>query len=118
MFSQITPRSWQNARATPSASQWCTETQIQETFSRPGTALGGFSWSTVSRSAGLSRLDFDTVNWPTSILENGPPPSSRSILPMRQEVRDGEESKGGAVRADPEGVRVRGRNHQGRSGEA
>src|SRR5713101_7022154 len=45
---------------------------------------------------------FDALNWPT--------PASRSILQMRQEARDEEESKGGAIRADTEGLRVRRRD--------
>jgi transaldolase len=55
-------------------------------------------------------FDFDTVKWPT--------PTNRSILLMRQEAWDGEESEGGAVRADPEGIRVRHRYGKGSGAQA
>src|SRR5215472_9522376 len=57
--------------------------------------------------------DFDALKWPTSMLSNGPPRQVRSILLMRQEARDGEESKGGVIRTDTKGVRFRGGNGAG-----
>src|SRR5260370_42382733 len=42
-----------------------------------------------------------------------PPPQLRSILRKRQEAWDGEESEGGAIRADSEGIRVRHRDGKG-----
>src|SRR5260370_31517814 len=53
---------------------------------------------------------FDTEKWPT--------PTNRSILLKRQEAWDGEESEGGAIRADPEGIRVRHRKCKGGGGQA
>src|SRR5713226_9795210 len=42
-----------------------------------------------------------------------PPPQLRRILRKRQEAWDGEESEGGAIRADSEGIRVRHRDGKG-----
>src|SRR5271165_6590398 len=62
--------------------------------------------------------DFDALKWPTSMLPNGPPRPVRSILLMRQEAVDGEESKGGVIRADTEGVRFWGGDGAGGGAQA
>src|SRR5882757_6575964 len=62
------------------------------------------------KKAGRAKADFDTEKWPT--------PTNRSILLMRQEAWDGEESEGGAIRADPEGIRVRHRECKGGGAQA
>ena len=53
---------------------------------------------------------FDTEKWST--------PTNRGILLKRQEAWDGEESEGGAIRADPEGIRVRHRKCKGGGAQA
>ncbi len=61
-----------------------------------------------TRSLHLVIDDFDALKRPTCDAVNWPTPGVPSILLMRQEVRDGEESEGGAIRTDTEGIRVRG----------
>src|ERR1019366_5365453 len=62
--------------------------------------------------------DFDALKWATSMLRVGPPPQPRSILQKMREAWDGEESKGGDIRGDSKGTRVRQRYNQGSRAQA
>src|ERR1039458_3823520 len=84
---------------------------------RPAARIGQLSRS-AQQSLRKTSSDFDALKWATSMLRVGPPPQPRSILQKMREAWDGEESKGGDIRGDSKGTRVRQRYNQGSRAQA